>query len=230
MSRLGIGRCGCSVHRSDMLKAELEISAHKEVSIKAVFDKRFQVFPSSSSAEQPFFSLAALNDSGPALVTDAIDCVGGMTNWITDRSLTFHLPILGEGERALASWGFGGKMEGRRENAATAAAAVVTVVMILAILAAQATAATTFQQCYIACYVLCAIQPTNTLFSCAFECLRDCIIPPNTTHQTGFHFCNFGCAASHCTNISNPHNPGGKEVEGCVSSCFGVCRKNYLAP
>ncbi|XP_056690725.1 thionin-like protein 2 [Spinacia oleracea] len=88
--------------------------------------------------------------------------------------------------------------------------------------------ATTFQECYIPCYILCAIQPTHTLSYCAFECLRDCIIPTNNTHVTSFHFCNLGCASSHCTNISTLKKPGGKEVEGCVRSCNGVCEKNYL--
>uniref|UniRef100_A0A7C8YAM9 Thionin-like protein 2 n=1 Tax=Opuntia streptacantha TaxID=393608 RepID=A0A7C8YAM9_OPUST len=92
---------------------------------------------------------------------------------------------------------------------------------------------TTFQECYIPCYILCAIQPTHTLSYCAFECLRDCIIPTNITQHskvTSFHFCNLGCASSHCTNISTPTNPAGKEVEGCVRSCSGTCRRNYLAP
>lgn len=68
--------------------------------------------------------------------------------------------------------------------------------------------ATTFQECYIPCYILCAIQPTHTLSYCAFECLRDCIIPTNNTHVTSFHFCNLGCASSHCTNISTLKKPG----------------------
>ncbi|KAH9618875.1 hypothetical protein KSS87_019969 [Heliosperma pusillum] len=89
---------------------------------------------------------------------------------------------------------------------------------------------TTFQECYIPCYILCAIQPTHTLSYCAFECLRDCIIPTNNTSVTSFHFCNLGCASAHCTNISTLHHPGGKEVEGCVNSCSGACKKSYLAP
>ncbi|CAO2820637.1 unnamed protein product [Amaranthus hypochondriacus] len=92
----------------------------------------------------------------------------------------------------------------------------------------QKCSGTTFQECYIPCYILCAIQPTHTLGYCAFECLRDCILPSNLTHFNSFHFCNLGCASSQCTNISTPNNPGGKEVEGCVRSCSGVCKKNYL--
>ncbi|GAB4854201.1 hypothetical protein Ancab_022784 [Ancistrocladus abbreviatus] len=113
-----------------------------------------------------------------------------------------------------------------------AEALAMVVIMVLSMVAWQADAAyfTSFRDCYIVCYVLCAIQPTQTLSSCAFSCLRDCIIPPNSTNVTPFHFCNLGCASSHCTNISTPRNPGGKEVEGCVNSCSGLCRNGYMAP
>ncbi|GAB2275616.1 hypothetical protein Dimus_010373 [Dionaea muscipula] len=117
-------------------------------------------------------------------------------------------------------------MEGQKR----AMSSMAIMVMILIMVAGQSPG-TSFQQCYIACYVLCAIQPTNTLSSCAFECLKDCIFfPPSSINNSSFNFCNLGCAAYHCTNISTPQNPGGKAVEGCVHTCSGVCRKSYLAP
>ncbi|GAB2223075.1 hypothetical protein Droror1_Dr00017211 [Drosera rotundifolia] len=102
--------------------------------------------------------------------------------------------------------------------------------------------ATSFQQCYVPCYLVCAIEPDNSLSYCAFECLKDCIFPPTSsiTAENGasasahvgssFKFCNLGCAALHCANMSNLQNPGGKEVEGCVISCSEGCRKNYSVP
>ncbi|KAL8171655.1 hypothetical protein V2J09_023459 [Rumex salicifolius] len=73
-----------------------------------------------------------------------------------------------------------------------------------------------FQQCYVGCFILCAIQPGQTLSSCGFQCLRDCLIPQDHTGDTAtskavvtpYHFCNLGCASAHCTAISTLNNPG----------------------
>ncbi|KAL9256208.1 Thionin-like protein [Drosera capensis] len=71
---------------------------------------------------------------------------------------------------------------------------------------------------------------------------EDCIFPPSSsiTAENGasasahtgssFKFCNLGCAALHCANMSSLQNPGGKEVEDCVISCSEDCRKNYSVP
>ncbi|XP_030464622.1 thionin-like protein 2 [Syzygium oleosum] len=80
-----------------------------------------------------------------------------------------------------------------------------------------------FEDCYKGCFILCAITPGQTLFSCSFKCLKDCISPPSNNLRVTHYFCKLGCASSLCTNLSSKDNPGEKRVAGCVGSCSETC-------
>ncbi|KAK9282363.1 hypothetical protein L1049_005280 [Liquidambar formosana] len=107
---------------------------------------------------------------------------------------------------------------------------LVMVGLVLGMLVGQSTAS--FMECYTPCFILCVIVPNHTAFSCALECLKNCIIPnpPSTIHTDTHSFCKLGCASSLCTNLSTKQNPGGEKVESCVGSCSEMCTKNYLSP
>ncbi|XP_059641384.1 thionin-like protein 2 [Cornus florida] len=116
-------------------------------------------------------------------------------------------------------------MEGRKLGA------LVLVVLAFGTVVGQSTAAS-FKDCYVGCFIFCMLNPSNSAFSCATQCLKDCIIPnsPQQIHVDSHHFCNLGCASSLCSNISTKQNPDGERVESCVGSCSDTCAKNYLSP
>lgn len=102
--------------------------------------------------------------------------------------------------------------------------AMLLVCLVMGVLVGQSTAS--FQSCYVGCFVLCVIIPTNTVFSCSVNCLKNCIIPTSTelsSLKKPQCFCKLGCAISLCANLSSKYNPGEQKVGSCVDSCSETC-------
>ncbi|EEF34194.1 thionin-like protein 2 [Ricinus communis] len=107
------------------------------------------------------------------------------------------------------------------------AKAFMVVLLVFSLLVGQSYAA--FSECYKECFLICLIISGGCLDSCAFKCLKDCILPlPATSSslddkQQIHDFCKLGCASSLCTNLSSKNDPGEKKVGSCVDSCSNRC-------
>ncbi|PKI50997.1 hypothetical protein CRG98_028624 [Punica granatum] len=77
-----------------------------------------------------------------------------------------------------------------------------------------------FQMCYGSCFVLCVFKPGENVFKCAYQCLKDCLLPPSASppgssavstlsadRLDASYFCTLGCSTSMCTHFSTKTNP-----------------------
>ncbi|XP_042490649.1 thionin-like protein 2 [Macadamia integrifolia] len=115
-------------------------------------------------------------------------------------------------------------------------AVVFMMIMVLGLLQAATQTSAGFSACYGQCFIFCILKPNETVCTCTLQCLKDCIIPSSSSssmpssidHVSSSssltdQYCNLGCAIFSCATLSTKKNPGGKEVESCVSSCSQIC-------
>ncbi|EOY26260.1 PREDICTED: thionin-like protein 2 [Theobroma cacao] len=99
---------------------------------------------------------------------------------------------------------------------------VLMVCLVLGLLMGHSHSDTSFQICYCGCFVSCVITPGNNAFSCAINCLQECIFRNYLVEDTQY-FCKLGCSTSKCTSLSSKENPAEANVGSCVDSCSDTC-------
>ncbi|KAH7547317.1 thionin-like protein 2 [Ziziphus jujuba] len=103
---------------------------------------------------------------------------------------------------------------------------MMIVFLVMGLLVMAPTTNADFLSCFGGCFAVCVITPGKEAASCAFKCLKDCILPSSSlqlSKSNSKHFCKLGCASTLCTKYSTKRNPNSKKVEGCVNSCSAIC-------
>ncbi|OUZ99722.1 hypothetical protein BVC80_9063g95 [Macleaya cordata] len=97
---------------------------------------------------------------------------------------------------------------------------LIVTVLVLGLFVEQTEAS--FMGCYAKCFLICSVQPFEPIPQCALGCFKQCHHPSSSIDDLHY-YCQMGCAASDCTNISTPQHPRAHEVEGCLNSCSDKC-------